>query len=262
MMNAYMDESGIQESARNCIVAGYIGSAAHWKKFNPAWEAILRKYGIREFHAQRFFAKDNRSGRRVGDYRGWDDRKANEFLQSLIEVIKSYKIRALASFIPVELFQSQTEHSRRFLTGGRYNNGKWVRTGAPNKPYYLPFQHCLIEATERCPVSDKVHFVFDENKQLSPWAKELYWDLVDSGELQVGPMLGDIAFESSLDHCGLQAADLFCYEVNQALKEHDTIAKGGPESKRLTPLMHWHGHIRGFSAGIIELVLEGCPPEV
>lgn len=253
-----MDESGIQESAAFCIVAGYVGSVAHWTKFEPVWKKILDKNGIPEFHAKRFFAKDNKTGLRVGDYKGWDDSKADAFLSSLTETVGSYKLRALASSISVPMFLSYTEDERRFLTGGQYWNGKWKRSGAPTKPYYLPFQHCVIEATAHCPVSDKVHYLFDLNKQLSPWAGEMYSDLLLSENLKVRKQLGQISFPSGLEAVGLQAADLICYVINQILK-NDTLAQGGPESPLLNRLMSRGGRLYGFTREVIALLLKACP---
>ena len=258
MLRSYMDESGIQDSAPFCVVAGYVGSVAHWKKFEPAWKKELEKTGIPEFHAKRFFAKDDKTGLRVGDYKGWDDSKANAFLNSLLETIARYKLRALASSVSVPLFLSYSEDERRFLTGGQYWNGKWKRSGAPTKSYYLPFQHCVIEATTHCPVSDKVHYFFDLNKQLSPWAGEMYRDLLLSENLKVRPQLGQISFPTGSDAVGLQAADLICYIVNQVLKT-DTLAEGGPKSLLLNRLMSRGGRIYGFTREVIALILKACP---
>ena len=43
------DES--YSDARTFIVAGYVVRKANWRKLELAWRNILRRFGIKEFHA-------------------------------------------------------------------------------------------------------------------------------------------------------------------------------------------------------------------
>ncbi|HLW44510.1 MAG TPA: hypothetical protein VKS00_08470, partial [Candidatus Acidoferrales bacterium] len=56
---AYMDESGIHEDSAVCAIAGYVGSAEEWRRFEHKWKQALRAESISEFHMSEF-----ESGRR------------------------------------------------------------------------------------------------------------------------------------------------------------------------------------------------------
>jgi hypothetical protein len=69
MIEGYFDESGIHEGAPVCIVGGYYGTQAAWRKFETQWNAILFDYpelSSKGFHAKVFFARDK--GNRVQEY--------------------------------------------------------------------------------------------------------------------------------------------------------------------------------------------------
>jgi hypothetical protein len=47
----------------------------------------------------------------------------------------------------------------------------------PDIPYYLPFQHCVVEAAhraDRLPSSEKVDFIFDRQEQFGEHAVEIF----------------------------------------------------------------------------------------
>jgi len=68
MIEGYFDESGIHDGAPVCLVGGFYGTQAAWRRFETQWNHILSHYpelvGIG--HAKAFFARDK--GKRVGEY--------------------------------------------------------------------------------------------------------------------------------------------------------------------------------------------------
>ena len=70
------DESGIQDSAPICIIAGYIASVKQWLWFDSRWDAVLKRFDVSDFHSKNFFAVED--GKRVGRYRRWWNREAKE----------------------------------------------------------------------------------------------------------------------------------------------------------------------------------------
>jgi hypothetical protein len=54
MIDAYLDESGIHDGAKVCVIAGYFGGPGQMKRFERAWKETLAKYSfpMKDFHAK------------------------------------------------------------------------------------------------------------------------------------------------------------------------------------------------------------------
>lgn len=140
-VEVYLDESGIHNGSRRCVVAGYCGGRRKLILLERDWLKTLDDFGIpREegFHAKDFF-KRSKLGKRFGPYEGWSDRKAREFLASLLHAIDDQGLNAVGGAVFIEYFNSLPHNLRRWLTGGIYDakKGKWLTSGAPGKPYFL-----------------------------------------------------------------------------------------------------------------------------
>jgi hypothetical protein len=223
MAQAYMDESGIHDKARFCIVAGYVASPTDWYKFGKEWRRVLKKFCVPvEFHAQRFWTRDG-FGRRVDEYQDWSDQKANAYVNALLTAVKKHDLYMLGSVMPVDLFFKYGEDDRRYLTGAKVEGGKFKTTGKPTAPYFLPFQHCIIEAAHRFERSAKIDYFFDQNEQLSGWATTLYQDL--RSFLKVSDRLGELKYADSKTSAPLQAADLVCFELKECVEKSKDVMK-------------------------------------
>lgn len=217
MIQAYLDETGIHEGAGICAIAGYFGGQGQWKKIASKWGAIIRCYSVTEFHAKRFWAFDDK-GQRVGEYKGWSRNKADDFLDELVTTIEDHRIHPVSSAIVMKSFNKLSYNQRKFLTGAELVNGRFKGTGCPSKPYFLPFQICIIDAADHAPIGGKAHFFFDLNKQFKGYALSLF-SSVKNQDTKVKDRIGDIDFPTGLEFPQLQAADLLCYQCYQfALK--------------------------------------------
>jgi hypothetical protein len=190
---------------------GYFGGPGQWKKFGDAWKEIIQRYNVREFHARDFWRFDQHR-ERVGPYRGWSKEKADAFLYELVGVITRHrrKIHPISATVVVACFNKLSHNQRRFLTGGFLKDGKFGSSGAPTKPYFLPFQVCIVQSATNAPVGGKAHFAFDLNKQFKGHALQLF-ALVRQSELKVQDRIGEVTFPTGLEAVQLQAADLLCY---------------------------------------------------
>ena len=267
MLSAYLDESGIQDSSGICVVSGYFGGENQWKKFDHHWIRTLREYGVPEFHSWEFWVRDKQS-KRIGPYRGWDDAKADKFLSRLVAIIESTTIYPVSSVVVVKDFQSFSQDERRFLTGAGYLNGKFVGTGAPNKPYYVPFQHCILESVKYCKPGIRMNFNFDFNKTFAGYARDLYaiirgWTQLTRNSTHRA--LGEIAFPTGIQAPALQAADLLTYQTYQLRKTAVT------ERRHLTPSIlrrllarqkDHHDFVFYDRKTLILSMEEWCPPQI
>ena len=159
MIDAYLDESGIHEGAKVCVIAGYFGGPGQMKRFEKPWKQTLDHYSfpMREFHAKDLVKCP----------------KHKPMLESLAKVIgEQPKVYPVAFGLVVNDFYSFSLAERRFLTGATIGNesGKLLTSGCPSKPYFCPFQSILKIVTGYAPVGGKAHFSFGLGRPFAEYA--------------------------------------------------------------------------------------------
>lgn len=201
MLEAYLDESGIHGGAAVCVIGGYFGLASQWKWFEKKWKAALHEHGLA---LEDFHAKDL-----VNQY------SQRPFLQGLAGTIAKYQLYPICAGIIVDDFNSFTEDQRRWMTGASAKNGKLISSGAPTKPYFVPFQHCLRMVTADTPMGRKANFFFGLDKQMFGWANALFsqikCDPHHAPEWPEKKRLGDPAYPLASETPQLQAADFLVH---------------------------------------------------
>ena len=185
IFSAYFDESGIDHASEFCILAGYVGGVGQWRRFERNWKKILARYKVNEFHAKRFFQRDNR-GKRLDEYVSWTDEKADAFIRELIHCIISVKVYPLSCSLVKADWNKLGYGERRYLTGGTFNAGKFTTSGAPSKAYFVPYSFCIYMATDFCGRGQKVHFAFDLNNDLHGYSREYFKHLKNLPSLSWG----------------------------------------------------------------------------
>lgn len=201
MIDAYLDESGIQTGAAMCAIAGYFGEQKHFRPFERDWKKVLAKFDVKlaELHAKDF-VKDDRH---------------KQLIKSLSATIAQHKkIRPVSFGVVVNDFYSFSLDQRKFLTGATLRRGKFVSTGSPNKPYFVPFQLCVRVVTDHTPSGAKAHFFFGLDSTFSGYATALFKQMETPNEhsdWQSRDRLGDPSFPKASETPQLQAADLLVH---------------------------------------------------
>jgi len=240
MLEAYMDESGIHDGAHTCVIAGFWGGENQWRGFENSWQQIIRDAGLVEFHSVEFW--ERKDGKRTGVYENWDDTRADRLISDLLNCIEGFKIYPTTSAVPLAAWKELTRDERMLLTGGKLKpDGTWEKNfGAPNKPYFLPFQWAVYFPAKACKASLRVHYAFDLNKQFKTHASQLFamlknWDITD---FPYRDRLGEISFPTSHEAPGLQAADLLAYRSYQFSVERASNPEGVKLSDLKDPILH------------------------
>jgi hypothetical protein len=203
MMEAYLDESGIHDGAVACVVAGYFGQRNHWRHFEAAWIAVLTRFGFRleDFHAKNWIKT----------------RAKRPMLMELAQTIEKYAIYPVSMGIVIEGFNSFTYQQRRWLTGATAHSGKLVTSGCPTKPYFVPFQLCLMRVASYVKPGRKAHFSFGLDRNFADYAGALFRQSkiklknAPGTEWKYKNQLGSIFFPMASETPELQAADLLAY---------------------------------------------------
>lgn len=210
VLEAYFDESGIQDE-RFCVVAGFVATSQKWSIFEEGWQRATA--GV-EFHAKRFFARDDK-GQRVGDYAGWSDRQAKAYLDRCLDAVLTRAANnvliPVGAVVDVAAFKALPLRERKWLTGYYLDSRrKAITTGAPSQPYFVALPWCLSQAADcvRKP-GTKVEIVCDRSPNVMGLVTNVF-DVVTQRS-PFGKLLGELAFKQAQDVGGLQAADLLTY---------------------------------------------------
>lgn len=207
-----MDESGIHGGSQICVVAGFVAPLATCTLLEREWKNLLHRRSVQHFHAKEF---SNCSDA----FYGWDHSRKNRFINDAYSVINSAMddngCAVIGAAVPTIDFYALSTDERRWLTGGALRiNGKWIDSGSPRKPYFLPFQQCVVDSVET--IKNPIHFVFDQQTDYEIHANKLFRilreqrsDLVDA--------FGDIVYTSKHRALPLQIADFIAYESYQFL---------------------------------------------
>lgn len=103
MIQAYLDESGIHDKAKVCVIGGYFAGQSRWKKFESDWLKLLNKFKV---PMDKFHAKNIVPTIKKGTYfENWSAATHRSFLQTIAETIASHdRIRPITAGIVVEDF--------------------------------------------------------------------------------------------------------------------------------------------------------------
>jgi len=192
---ARADESGINlDAADYLLMCGYIGTPRQWKNLERDWSAVLKKFGVRRFHATRFFGRGD-GGSRLDDYKRWSDQRAKDFLDALLDILHRRKLTPIGSSLNVAAWHALSPGERRYLTGGEVNaSGKWTSSGAPSSPYHFVFQDFLYYSAKSAPEDSQIHFVFDRQTQFSTYATTLFNEIIDEKKVEPDPVSRTVRF--------------------------------------------------------------------
>lgn len=227
MIDAYLDESGIHNGAAICAIAGYFGAHGQWRKFERAWRRVLKRFRvpIDEFHAKDLYPKA------TGFFwRHWKHSDEHEeFLKALAETIADHsKIKPVGFGIVIKDFFVFDVSARQFFTGATVKNGK-LSPGCPSKPYFVPFQKCIVRVCDYTGTG-KAHFFFGLDRTLGGYAAELFRQIkLNTIHEDLRRKLGDPSFPLAKETPQLQAADfLACLYYHHLIEEQPNFLVQSP----------------------------------
>ena len=227
MIDAYLDESGIHNGAKVCVIAGYFGGPGKMKRFEKAWKKALADYSfpMKEFHAKDLLKVP----------------KHAPMLRSLAKLAgEQPRVYPVAYGLVVDDFNSFSRDERRFLTGATLGerSGKLLTSGCPGKPYFCPFQSVIKIVTGYAPVGGKAHFSFGLNTQFAGYALQLFKQMHTDPHVEKPyntwksrDRLGEPLFPLAQETAPLQAADLLVHLIYKHMLERVESGERGTFTK-------------------------------
>lgn len=208
-VSAFFDESGTDGASRFLVISGWIGGLNTWVDFGARWREVVQRYEASEFHARDFFSRKP-SGARKGEYSEWDKAKGERFLVELLALASETKrLTQLGAVVDTRAFFEFSEEDRKRLTLGVRIGGKWETTGAPNSPYFCPFQLLIMQAIRRTKAGRQVNVFYDHNDATKHQAEQCFAVLKQHHYFE--ERLGCFTFGNSKGWPGIQLADMSAY---------------------------------------------------
>ena len=273
MLKAYFDESGIHNGSPICVVAGFVLSSQRARLLSDKWQSnLLYQWRIPYFHAKEF-------SQRTGPFKGWRDVQVRDFSIAAIAIInEAFSIVDVGVSIGAALvakdFFALTTDERRWLTGGQYvlsrnaDQKKWKKQGVPTKPYFLLFQHAVLDAVKLTAdrtyqgdvldTGDMVHFIFDQQKEYEVSARSVFRAMKQM-PLSIRNRIGDVVFSSKLRATPLQVADFMAYESYCYLRDRELSGKDVISRQAGRLLSRWDRRYVFINEPILKGLLYHCP---
>jgi Protein of unknown function (DUF3800) len=195
---SFVDEAGHAKDPRQkfLCLAGLIASDDAWKTLGPEWVNACALEGLkRPFHMKDLAA-------RKGEFAGWQEEKRRRLLRRLITAI------ARAHAIPIGSVVS--------IQGYDALDGPWRR--GFKDPHFLAFQSLTYQIAAAAGFSldpGPATMVYAHHPEHSGglWNTEDLWQAVRKHNSFVAQFMESYQCGEQAEHPGLQAADLWAYEL-------------------------------------------------
>jgi hypothetical protein len=205
MIQAFLDESGIHDSAKVCVIAGYYGESEEWRSLEERWRAILcnADVPIDKFHAldliehRKFFFRMERA-------------QHDKLKTDLANTVASCRVHPVTVALIVSDFHTLTVPQKQFFTGATIDDstipGKLRTNGCPTTPYFMPFLHCVRKVFDSSPGESEVDFHFGFADPFHGYATEMFKMIRTRNPATRKPIQSEAKKTPQM-----QAADFLCY---------------------------------------------------
>jgi hypothetical protein len=194
VFTAYFDESGTHRGADISGMAGFVGNARQWRKFEKRAGKLFKRFRVDVFHTIDVRRADK-------DFDGWTVDRKIEFLDEFQHVINETLESGVASFIRSEDYEY-------------YSKLEWPKRTRRDSKYTLLFRACLSQIIDTvAQISQlhepRLHIVLESGHANAEDAVRIYnWA---QGRISQSQALAGLTFSEKKGCLPLAAADLFAY---------------------------------------------------
>jgi hypothetical protein len=194
VFTAYFDERGTHDGAEVSAMAGFVGDARQWRKFEKRVSKLFRRFGVDVFHTIDVRRTDK-------DFEGWKVDRKIEFLDEFQHIINETLESGVASFIRAEDY-------------AYYRGLYWPKKTRPDSKYTVLFRGCLsqmIDTIGHIPLGKepRLQIVLEDGHENAEDAVRIYkWA---QNRIDQSRALAGLTFSNKKICLPLAAADLFAY---------------------------------------------------
>ena len=200
ILTGYLDENGTHEGSPTTVMAGIMGTARQWARFETELKALRKDYSFTVFHAKRFKAARD-------EFSNWS---AEKYIKFLFEFGK----------LNTDLMEAVTCALNNDDYDQYYKGTTTPRRVRLDTKYGLTFRYCLnhfaLEAMRRLGSHKKfsqttLHIVAESGHKNAGDAERIFDEF--KGELKGGGcnLLGTITFAAKDESTPLMVADYLAY---------------------------------------------------
>ncbi len=169
ILTSYFDESGTHDESPVTVMAGIMGTAAQWGRFQIGLNRLKRRHGFKTFHATEF-------KKRSGEFSGWSPERCVEMLFDLTALAEKTVMEGVTFPLNNADYDQQyrgTETPRRVRLDTKYGLcfrvclihlvSEAVRRLGPHKTFAESRMHVVMESGHRH--AGDAERVFNEEKK-------------------------------------------------------------------------------------------------
>jgi hypothetical protein len=217
IFTAYLDESGTHAGASVSALAGFVGHARQWRKFEKRVGRLSARFHVNIFHAI-----DVRRG--DDDFEGWTVDKKIDFYDEFQHIINDTLESGVVAFLEEDDYKY-------------YRNLYWPKKTRPDSKYTLMFRGCLahiVDVIGHIPDTIEPHlYVVLEDGHKNAQDVVRNYDCVRGRLGNTGRALSGLSFDNKKSCLPLAAADLFAYSAwgNRVGQKPIGVPKKPPKSE-------------------------------
>jgi hypothetical protein len=193
---AYFDESGTHSQAKVSVMAGFVGDARQWRKFEKRASKLFGRYHVDIFHTI-----DVRRG--DADFEGWSVDRKLKFLDELQHIANDTLLGGVTSVIRKEDYEY-------------YSGLDWPAKTRRDSKYGIMFRGCIshvVDVIGEMPIArePRLNIVLEDGHKNSADVSRIYRLVQD----RLGPsrLLSGLTFAAKKACVPLAAADLLAYSA-------------------------------------------------
>jgi hypothetical protein len=207
IFTGYFDEADTHGPAPTVILAGYVGHAYQWRRFEKKLERIQRHYGFKIFHA-----KDFKAG--TGEFAGWPVEKGGTLIKELTGLVRA----TLTEGITISLERDRYEKE--------YRAPPIPKKMRLDSQYGVCFRACLgrlLDVLAKRDNRDHLHIVFEDGHKNVRDCKRIFDDIQKRLQRSGTDILDSFTIKNKTNCLPLMMAD-FLAAAHSMMKE--AVKKG------------------------------------
>jgi len=210
IFTAYLDEADTHGRSPDIIMAGFLGHAFQWRRFQTKLAKIQRREGFSIFHAKEFKA-------RSGEFAGWDDVKCMRLIDKLTDLVRLTLTEGLATSLARDRYLAE------------YRAPPIPKKMNLDSQYGVCFRICmgrLFDALAARGYQDRLHIVMEDGHKNVWDCGRIFKDLRDHAKALAGSdFLGNFSVQPKEQCPPLMVADMLAssYSMFRARAEEKSI---------------------------------------
>ena len=192
IFTSYFDEADTHGPSPTIIMAGFLGHAYQWERFDKKIRRLQERYGFTIFHAADFKSKS-------GEFSGWsDEKKCMRLISDLTDLVRNGLTEGLAVSLERERYLSE------------YRAPPIPKKMNLDSQYGVCFRACLahlIDRMEERGFRDKMNVVIERGHKNVEDCRRIFNDIKDKYQRIGSNLLGSFTTEGKTDCLPLMLGD-------------------------------------------------------